>query len=245
MIEGEGTSAALVLGGAGGIGSAVSRRLAVDHAVAIGYRRDGDRAGQLVERIRSEGGDAVAVQADATTEDGVARAFDVANELGPLRTVVHCVGGWGYPRLAELTAAHIDAELSLNLRSALLTLAQGARRVRDGGRIVMLSSAAADVAPPRQSVYAAAKAGVEVAARVAAKELAPRRITVNVVRPGATDTATLRAGTSEKAIVAMAAANAMRRLGTPDDIAAVVALLCSADAAWVTGVVVDATGGLR
>jgi NAD(P)-dependent dehydrogenase (short-subunit alcohol dehydrogenase family) len=148
MIEGEGTSGALVLGGAGGIGSAVSRRLAADHAVAIGYRRDGDRAGELVERIGSEGGDAVAVPADATTDDG---------------------------------------------------------------RIVMLSSAATDAAPPRQSVYAAAKAGVEVAA----KELAARCISVNVVRPGATDTATLQTGTSEEAIVAMAAANAMGRPGTP------------------------------
>jgi 3-oxoacyl-[acyl-carrier protein] reductase len=238
-------SAALVLGGSGGIGGAVSGRLAVDHAVAIGYRRDEERATRVVERIRAAGGVAIAVRADATAEEGVAHAFDAAGELGPLRTVVHCVGGWGYPRLVDLTAAQIDEELSLNLRSALLALAEGARRVQDDGRIVMLSSAAADVAPPRQSVYAAAKAGVEAAARVAAKELAARRITVNVVRPGATDTATLRAGTSEKAIAAMAGANAMRRLGTPDDIAAVVALLCSVDAGWVTGAVVDATGGLR
>lgn len=236
---------ALVLGGSGGIGAAVSRRLAESHGVAIGYWQNKDAAEQLAEAVRRGGRTALAVRSDATTADGVSAAFDAADELGALRTVVHCVGGWSYPRLAELTGELIDAELSLNLRSALLALAESARRVDDGGRVVMISSAAADVAPARQSVYAAAKAGVEAAARVAAKELAPRGVTVNVVRPGATDTPTLRSGTSEKAIAVMAVSNEMRRLGTPEDVAGVVAALCSDDMAWVTGTVVDATGGLR
>ena len=109
----------------------------------------------------------------------------------------------------------------------------------------MLSSAPADVAPAKQSKYAATRAGLEAAARVAAKELASRGITVNVVRPGATDTETLRAGTSDRAIEAMATSNAMRRLGTPDDIAGAVMMLVSPDAAWVTGAIIDATGGLH
>jgi 3-oxoacyl-[acyl-carrier protein] reductase len=126
----------------------------------------------------------------------------------------------------------------------LLALRESARRVVDGGRVVLLSSAAAQLAPARQSTYAAAKAGLEAAARVAAKEVAARGITVNVVRPGATDTEALRRGTSPKAIEAMSGANAMRRLGTPDDIAGAVLMLCAADSGWVTGAVIDATGGL-
>lgn len=236
--------AALVLGGAGGIGAAVSRRLAAGHAVTVGCWGGTERAEQLVGELTAGGAKAQVVRSDATTEHGVVTAFDAAQRLGDLRAVVHCVGGWDFPRITELTEELIDQALTLNLRSALLTLRESARRVVDGGRVVLLSSAAAQVAPPRQSTYAAAKAGLEAAARVAAKEVAARGVTVNVVRPGATDTDRLRTSTSAKAIEAMAGSNAMRRLGTPDDIAGAVLLLCAVDAGWVTGTVVDATGGL-
>lgn len=238
-------TSALVLGGAGGIGSAVSRRLAAAGAVAIGYVRHAPRAQALADELRGSGHTVELVQSDATTAEGVGAAFDAAERLGQLRVVVHCVGGWDYRRITELTEEAIDACLALNLRSALLTLREAATRVAEGGRVVLLSSAAAELAPARQSTYAAAKAGLEAAARVAAKEVAARGVTVNVVRPGATDTETLRAGTSPRAIEAMAASNAMRRLGTPEDIAGAVTMLCPADAGWVTGTVIDATGGLR
>lgn len=238
-------TSALVLGGGGGIGAAVTRRLADDHAVAIGYLHHPDRAKALADDLSAQGASVELVQSDATTDEGMVAAFDAAERLGELRVVVHCVGGWAYPRITDLTEQSIDASLRLNLWSALLALRESARRVADGGRVVLLSSAAAEVAPARQSTYAAAKAGLEAAARVAAKEVASRGITVNVVRPGATDTDTLREGTSPKAIEAMAGSNAMRRLGTPDDVAGAVLMLCGPDAGWVTGVVVDATGGLR
>jgi 3-oxoacyl-[acyl-carrier protein] reductase len=235
---------ALVLGGGGGIGAAVSRRLAATHAVMVGCWKDLDRAKRLVDGLAAEGSTAQVIQSDATSEAGVVAAFDAAEELGDLRVVVHCVGGWDYPRITDLTEQLIDDSLALNLGSALLALRESARRVVDGGRVVLLSSAAAQLAPARQSTYAAAKAGLEAAARVAAKEVAARGITVNVVRPGATDTEALRRGTSPKAIEAMSGANAMRRLGTPDDIAGAVLMLCAADSGWVTGAVIDATGGL-
>jgi len=235
---------ALVLGGGGGIGAAVSRRLAATHAVMVGCWKDLDRAKRLVDGLAAEGSTAQVIQSDATSEAGVVAAFDAAEELGDLRVVVHCVGGWDYPRITDLTEQLIDDSLALNLGSALLALRESARRVVDGGRVVLLSSAAAQLAPARQSTYAAAKAGLEAAARVAAKEVAARGITVNVVRPGATDTEAPRRGTSPKAIEAMSGANAMRRLGTPDDIAGAVLMLCAADSGWVTGAVIDATGGL-
>ena len=238
---------ALVLGGSSGIGAAVVRALVRDGCdVAVGHLRGADRAKALAREAAAAGRRAVAVAADVRTEAGVVGAFERAEaELGGLDVVVHSVGAWTFTKLVDLTAEEMDESWALNLRSVLLVLRESARRVRDAGRVVVVSSAVADLAPARQISYAAAKGGLETAVRVAAKELGRRQVTVNAVRPGATDTPALRATTSDKAIEAMSGAPTLRRLGQPEDVADVVAFLCGDRARWVTGSVLDATGGLR
>ncbi|MDN5757195.1 MAG: SDR family oxidoreductase [Tomitella sp.] len=243
-MSGDTKPSALVIGGGGGIGGAVSRRLAADHAVVVGYRDRAERAEEVAAAIAADDGVAETVGADVRTSEGVSAALDAAEALGPLRTIVHCAGAWDFTRVTELTQEGLDEDYRTNLRSALLTLAAGGNRVSDGGRIVMLSSAAAYMAPGRQVSYAAMKAGLEAGSRAASKELGKRQITVNVVRPGSTDTERLRSSTAERAIEAMSNAPALKRLGTPDDIADAVEFLVSEKARWVTGAVLDATGGL-
>ncbi len=237
-------NSALVVGGGGGIGAGICEQLARTHSIAVGYHLNRRNAEQVAKRIQAVGGTAVVVGADLSTDDGARTAFDAAETLGTVHTVVHCAGAWDFTRVTDLNAEVIERDFRTNLESALLTLAESARRVTDRGRVVMLSSAAAHLAPARQITYSAMKAGVEAASRVAAKELGRRSITVNVVRPGATDTRRLHDSTSSGAVEAMAAAPALGRLGTPSDIASLVTWLTSDDAQWVTGAVIDANGGL-
>lgn len=237
---------ALVVGGGGGIGSAVARALSLDgYEVVVTYSTRASRAAGLIEDLRAAGRRASFVRLDATLSDQVENLFLRVSGEAQLAAVVHCAGSWTFTRLAELTDKEIDDVLALNLTSALYVLRSASRHLADGGSVVTVSSAAADVAPPRQASYVAAKAGLEAASRVAAKELGGRGIRVNVVRPGATDTELLRSTTSERAIEAMSTSNTLKRLGTPEDVADVVSFLCSDKARFVTGSVVDVAGGLR
>jgi 3-oxoacyl-[acyl-carrier protein] reductase len=231
----------LVLGGSSGIGEATVRRLAADGVpVLFTHRTGADRA----ERICAELGEGVrTVPCDVRDPGSLAAAFAAAGD--GLAGVVHCAGAWTYTRLAELTVDELDDAWALNGRSVVLTLQHAGRVLPEGGAVVVVSSVAAELAPARQASYVMTKAAAEAAARVGAKELGRQGIRVVVVRPGATDTPQLRAGTSEKAIEAMAGAPALRRLGAPDDLSGVIAFLLGPDARWVTGTVVEATGGLR
>ena len=231
----------LVLGGSSGIGRSVVRRLAAEGTpVVFTYHTGTERAewmcADLAPFVR-------AVRCDVRRPHEIVAAFD---EVGDdLAGVVHCVGAWTYTRLRDLTVEELDDAWALNARSVALALQESGRRLPGGGSVVVVSSVAAELAPARQTSYVMAKAAAEAAVRVAAKELGRQGIRVTTVRPGATDTPQLRATTGEEAIEAMAEAPALRRLGQADDIASVIAFLLSPEARWVTGTVIEATGGLR
>lgn len=231
----------LVLGGSSGIGRAVVRRLAARGAfVVFTHHTGGERADWLCADLD---GKARTVHCDVRQPEDVVAAFDAAGE--GLIGVVHCAGAWTYTRLDDLTVEELDDSWALNARSVALTLQEAGRRLSEGGAVVVVSSAAAELAPARQMSYVMGKAAAEAAVRVAAKELGRKGIRVNAVRPGATDTPQLRSTTSEVAIEALAKAPALGGLGDPDDVASVMTFLLSRGSRWMTGTVLDATGGLR
>ncbi|NUS17147.1 MAG: SDR family oxidoreductase, partial [Streptomyces sp.] len=146
--------------------------------------------------------------------------------------------------LAETTDELFDAVLAVNTRAVFRTMRYAARRMRDGGRIVTVSSVNTARPAPGIGAYAASKAAIEQLTAVAARELGARGITANTVSPGATDTALLRSVNPPEALEAVAGMTPLGRLGQPADIADVVGFLTGPDGRWVTGQNLLATGGL-
>ncbi|GBR40072.1 dehydrogenase [Neoasaia chiangmaiensis NBRC 101099] len=145
--------------------------------------------------------------------------------------------------LDSLTDADWQAHLAVNLTGTFNGLREGARRVRDGGRIVSLSTSIVGTYLPAHGVYVATKAAVEALTRVLAKELGPRGITVNAVAPGPVGTELFFTGRPPAVVERIVADVPMGRLGTPEDVARVVAFLAGPDGGWVSGQVIRANGG--
>jgi 3-oxoacyl-[acyl-carrier protein] reductase len=133
--------------------------------------------------------------------------------------------------------------MTVNVTFPLLLIQRAAELLTDGGRIIAISTLNTALAAPGNALYSASKAALEQVAAVAARELGPRRITVNTVSPGPVDTELFRGANTAAAIEGVAGLTPLGRLGQPDDIAAVVAFLASPDAAWITGQNLRVAGG--
>ncbi|MFI0899573.1 SDR family oxidoreductase [Streptomyces sp. NPDC020983] len=244
MEQGVRGRAAVVTGGSRGIGRAVVERLCADGAeVVFGYLRD-ERA--AAEVTAAAGGRAHAVRVDLADPDGPEELMRTAEErLGGLDILVNNAALSHRPTtLAETGDDLFDEVFAVNTRAVFLTLRYAARRMRDGGRIVTVSSVNTARAARGIGAYAASKGAIEQLTAVAAQELGPRGITANTVSPGATDTDLLRSVNPAEALEAVAGITPLGRLGLPSDIAAVVAFLTGPDGRWVTGQNLRATGGL-
>lgn len=244
---------ALVTGGSRGIGRAIARRLARDGAtVAVAYARDEASARDVVERISKDGGRAFALRAELGRHGDAAAlwaAFDAhVVEYAPdaaVDIIVNNAGIGRSPDLAALTEDGFDELFAVNVRAPFFIVKEGLKRLRDGGRIINISSGAARLAMPEIIAYGATKGALDTFTLNLAKELGPRGITANSVAPGVIDTdvnaSWLRGDPAAEARAAALAA--LGRVGQPEDVADIVAFLASDDARWVTGRVIDATGG--
>lgn len=232
---------ALVTGGSRGIGRAIVERLAADGATVVFSYRD---SAEAADQVAKETG-ARAVRADQASPADLDRLFAQAQEHLPGLDILVNNAAIGTPiPMAEVTDEEYDRVMDVNARAVFVAMRWAARTMRDGGRIVNISTLNTTIPAPGISLYAASKAAVEQFAKVAARELGGRGITVNSVSPGAVDTDLLRATNTEEQLAQVPAFTALQRLGTPHDIAAVVAFLVSADGRWITGQNLLATGGM-
>ncbi|GLY04622.1 SDR family oxidoreductase [Actinoplanes sp. NBRC 101535] len=231
---------ALVTGGSRGIGTAIVRRLAADGArVVFTYRESSQAAAELAAEI----GDGVAVRCDQADLGTLPAMFDPVRDSGLDILVLNAAVADRTP-IGELTTDHYERVMTINATFPLFAIREAIPLLRDGGRIVTVSSLNTVVAAPGLALYCGSKGALEQFTRVASRELGPRGITVNTVSSGATDTDMLRATNPPELLAVTSSVTALGRLGTPADIAAVVAFLCSPDGAWLTGQNLRATGGL-
>ncbi|MGW0908678.1 SDR family oxidoreductase [Streptomyces sp. NPDC002853] len=240
---------ALVTGASRGIGQAIAARLAAEGAmVIVHFGTDESGAAATVDEIERAGGSALAVRAELGVDGDVETLFagvEAALAGRPLDILVNNAAAAPAGPLGVTTRAQFDHLFAVNVRAPYFIIERALPLLRDGGRILTISSVATRMANPTQTSFAMTKGAVETMSKTLATQLGTRGITVNAVAPGATKTPTNGAafdlpGLTEQ-ITAM---TALDRLGGPGDVADAVAFLASDAARWITGQVIDTSGGL-
>ncbi|MGW5334644.1 SDR family oxidoreductase [Streptomyces bauhiniae] len=237
---------AIVTGGSRGIGRSVSLKLARDGlAVVVSFAHDAAAAEETVAAITASGGRAISVQGDVADESAVATVFDRAEqEFGGVDVVVNSAGRLALSPIADLDLAVLDAMHRTNIRGTFVVAQQAARRLRAGGSFVGFSTSVVGTQFPAYGAYAASKGAIESITLILARELRGRNITVNTIAPGPTATDLFLDGKTPEQIDQLAKTPPLERLGTPEDIADVVAFLTSPEGHWVNGQILRANGGM-
>jgi 3-oxoacyl-[acyl-carrier protein] reductase len=242
---------AIVTGASKGIGAAIATGLAqTGAAVAVNYASDKEGADRVVARIAEHGGKAVAIRADMSKATDVERLFEEARKaLGAPSVLVNNAGIFEFGQVESISEAQFRRHFDINVLGTILAVQQAIKHFpREGGSIVNISSIASENPVPGSSLYAASKAAIDTLTLALAKELGPRKIRVNAVAPGYTNTE----GNQRIGFVGSATAEALvaatplgARFGEPEEIAPSVVFLASDDAAWLTGERLNASGGVH
>ncbi len=237
---------AVVTGASRGIGKAIALRLAEDgFAVVVNYAAGQENAEQLVAQIQQAGGHAIAVQADVADAAAVEQLFVTAKQhFGRVDVVVNSAGILTNVPVAECSTDQFEQLVRTNFTGAFYVLGSAARHISPGGRIIALSTSVIAKALPTYGPYSATKAAVEALVHVLANELRGQNITVNAVAPGPVATELFLKGKSDELIQQMAKLAPLERLGTPEDIAAVVSVLAGPDGGWINSQVIRVNGGM-
>jgi 3-oxoacyl-[acyl-carrier protein] reductase len=244
--------AALVTGASRGIGRGIAQRLARDGAlVAVHYGTNEAAAKETLESIERGGGQGFLVHAEMGLPGDVDRLweeFDAGlsgRAAGPgLDIIVNNAAIGASSDFAGVTGEEFDRLFAVNVKAPFFLVREGLGRMRDGGRIINISSGVTRIAYPQVMAYSLTKGAIDVFTRTLAQEVGSRGITVNAVAPGIVQTDNTAAVlTTPEAWAEVAGYSVFGRVGQPADIADVVAFMASDDARWITGQYIDATGG--
>lgn len=237
---------AIVTGASSGIGAAIAKRLAADgFSVVVNYAHNEIEALNVVAEIKRQGGQAIAVHADVSKATDVTQLFEhTESTFGQPCVLVNSAGIMQLSPLAQCTDKSFEQMVAVNFKGTFNTLREAANKLKNGGRIINLSTSVLGINLPSYSIYAATKAAVETMTAILAKEMRGRSITVNAVAPGPTATALFLKDKSNEQIEQLAKMNPLERIAEPEDIANTVSFLASADGGWINGQTVRVNGGM-
>ena len=241
---------AVVTGASKGIGAAIAESFGSEGAkVVVNYASDQKGAQRVVDKIKSSGGEAIAVKADVSKSEDIKKLFqETKSQFGHVDVLVNNAGVYEFRPLMAIDEAHFHKQFDLNVLGLLLTTKEAVTHMNgNGGSVINLSSVVAKTPPAEGAVYSATKGAVDVITRSLAQQLGPRNIRVNSLSPGLTETEGLRSSQGEDQTFRTYAVSRtpLGRVGTAKDIAGAALFLASDDSAWVTGETLLTGGGIR